>query len=72
MTVPVVGLCSNAFFGTATLEVINSTIRDNWAAMNGGGIYNGGVAGNATLTVNNSTISANSALYWRLRRRPVQ
>ena len=57
------GICSNAFFGIATLEVLNSTVSDNWAAYNGGGIYNGGVSGNATLTVNNSTLSGNSALY---------
>lgn len=57
------GISSSAFFGTATVEILNSIVNDNWAANYGGGIYNGGVSGTATLTVNNSTLSGNSALY---------
>src|SRR6476659_2480177 len=36
-------ISSTGFFGSATLDVLNSTVSDNWAANNGGGVFNGGV-----------------------------
>ena len=47
--------------GSATLEVLNSTLSGNSADSYGGGIPNVGFGGSATLTVSNCTISGNSA-----------
>jgi hypothetical protein len=44
-----------------TLQLINSTIRDNEAKSHGGGIF---VACNTTATLTNSTISGNLATTW--------
>ncbi len=52
-----------AGFGNATLEIFNSTLSGNSAALaRGGGIVNdGGAFGSASLKIVNSTVSGNSA-----------
>ena len=47
-------------YGNATLEVVNCTVSDNVAGLEGGGIFNNGQSGSATLTVTNSTVSGNT------------
>jgi len=48
-------------FGSATLEVTNSTLSGN-SAFDGGGIFNEGYSGNAPLRLINSTLSDNSGV----------
>jgi len=60
------GICNAGYltgyfgYGSAALEVINCTIRDNVADLEGGGIFNNGQSGSATLTVTGSTVSGNT------------
>ena len=55
------GIYNHGLNGSATVEVVNSTLSGNSAA-NGGGICNeGSASGTATLRVINSTFSGNSA-----------
>ena len=60
------GICNAGYltgyfgYGSATLEVINCTVRDNVADLEGGGIFNNGQSGSATLTVTGSTVSGNT------------
>jgi hypothetical protein len=56
------GLYNNAFSGTATLQIVNSTVSGNSALNgNGGGIASNGELGSAMLWIANSTIVDNSA-----------
>lgn len=58
------GVYNDGSGASATLAILNSTIRDNGAYYAGGGIYNDASnAGSATLTITNSTIGSNSAIY---------
>jgi len=53
------GIYNDGSFGSASLEINNSTVAYNGCDDRGGGIYNNGVSGSATLTINNSTVSGN-------------
>jgi hypothetical protein len=55
------GICNDGSFGSASLEINNSSVLFNDSEDRGGGIYNNGVSGSATLTINNSTVRGNSA-----------
>ena len=55
------GICNDGSFGSANLEINNSTLFGNPSGNRGGGIYNNGVSGSATVTINNSTVRANVA-----------
>jgi len=56
------GIYNNAFSGSATLQIVHSTVSGNSALNgNGGGIGSNGELGSATLQIANSTISGNSA-----------
>ena len=55
------GICNDGSFGSAHLEINNSSVFSNSSDVRGGGIYNNGVSGSATLTINNSTVSSNVA-----------
>src|SRR5215216_754803 len=60
------GICNAGYltgyfgYGSATLEVINCTVSDNVADLEGGGIFNNGQSGSATLTVTGSSVSGNT------------
>ncbi len=46
---------------SATLELVNSTISDNGADGDGGGLYGGGIFNGGEMTILNSTVSGNTA-----------
>jgi len=55
------GICNDGSFGSAHLEINNSSVFGNASDVRGGGIYNNGESGSATLTINNSSVSSNVA-----------
>jgi hypothetical protein len=58
------GVYNDGSGGTATLEIVNSSVSGNYAYDAGGGIHNDASnGGNATLTLMNSSVDRNSAAY---------
>jgi hypothetical protein len=58
------GVYNDGSGGSATLTILNSTVRGNRAYSAGGGIYNDAAnGGSATVTVANSIVSNNSAVF---------
>ncbi len=57
------GIFNDGELGSATMEIVNSTLSGNSATNSpgGGGIFNLGQSGNAMLEILNSTLSGNSA-----------
>jgi len=55
------GILNDAWGGSATLEVLRSTVSGNSATNYGGGILNNGESGSATMEVLNSTLSGNTS-----------
>jgi predicted outer membrane repeat protein/parallel beta-helix repeat protein len=55
-------LGGGGIYNNSTLTLNNCTVSNNWANVNGGGIYNdGSYYGSAPVTLNNCTVSGNTA-----------
>jgi predicted outer membrane repeat protein len=58
------GIFNDGFGGSATLRISNSSIENNSALHNAGGIYNdASSSGKASLAIDSSTLAGNSALF---------